>query len=215
MEAEPAKAVSPFDCKKGDDPMSSTEYKNSLVGKNREQLEYHVREILRLLGEDVDREGLLETPARVTRMYEEIFAGYDADLRDVLGVTFDERHEELVIIKDIVYYSQCEHHMAPFFGKIHIGYIPSGKVAGLSKFARLVDAVTRKLQVQERITSEIADILEDVLKPHGVMVVVEGEHLCMCSRGVKKYGSKTITSGVRGSFRTDSTLRSEFLSLLK
>jgi GTP cyclohydrolase I len=195
--------------------MSSTEYKNSLVEKNREQIEYHVREILRLVGEDVDREGLLETPARVTRMYEEIFAGYDADVRDVLGVTFDERHEELVIIKDIVYYSQCEHHMAPFFGKIHIGYIPSGKVAGLSKFARLVDAVTRKLQVQERITSEIADILEDVLKPHGVMVVVEGEHLCMCARGVKKYGSKTITSGVRGNFRTDSTLRSEFLSLVK
>jgi GTP cyclohydrolase IA len=195
--------------------MSSTEYKNSLVEKNREQIEYHVREILRLVGEDVDREGLLETPARVTRMYEEIFAGYDANVRDVLGVTFDERHEELVIIKDIVYYSQCEHHMAPFFGKIHIGYIPSGKVAGLSKFARLVDAVTRKLQVQERITSEIADILEDVLKPHGVMVVVEGEHLCMCARGVKKYGSKTITSGVRGNFRTDSTLRSEFLSLLK
>src|SRR5260221_493306 len=98
--------------------MSSTEYKNSLVEKNREQLEYHVREILRLVGEDVDREGLLETPARVTRMYEEIFAGYDADIRDVLGVTFDERHEELVIIKDIIYYSQCEHHMAPFFGKI-------------------------------------------------------------------------------------------------
>jgi GTP cyclohydrolase I len=195
--------------------MSSTDYKNSLVEKNREQIEFHVREILRLVGEDVDREGLLETPARVTRMYEEIFAGYDADVRDVLGVTFDERHEELVIIKDIVYYSQCEHHMAPFFGKIHIGYVPSGKVAGLSKFARLVDAVTRKLQVQERITSEIADILEDVLKPHGVMVVVEGEHLCMCARGVKKYGSKTITSGVRGSFRTDSTLRSEFLSLLK
>jgi GTP cyclohydrolase I len=195
--------------------MSSTEYKNSLVAKNREQIEHHVREILRLVGEDVDREGLLETPARVTRMYEEIFAGYDADVRDVLGVTFDERHEELVIIKDIIYYSQCEHHMAPFFGKIHVGYIPSGKVAGLSKFARLVDAVTRKLQVQERITSEIADILEDVLKPHGVMVVVEGEHMCMCARGVKKYGSKTITSGVRGNFRTDSTLRSEFLSLLK
>jgi GTP cyclohydrolase IA len=200
---------------KGDGPMSSTEYKNSIVEKNREQIEYHIREVLRLVGEDVDREGLLETPARVTRMYEEIFAGYDANVRDVLGVTFDEQHEELVIIKDIVYYSQCEHHMAPFFGKIHIGYIPSGKVAGLSKFARLVDAVTRKLQVQERITSEIADILEDVLKPHGVMVVVEGEHLCMCARGVKKYGSKTITSGVRGSFRTDSTLRSEFLSLLK
>jgi GTP cyclohydrolase I len=199
----------------GDENMSSTEYKNSIVEKNREQIEYHIREVLRLVGEDVDREGLLETPARVTRMYEEIFAGYDANVRDVLGVTFDEQHEELVIIKDIVYYSQCEHHMAPFFGKIHIGYVPSGKVAGLSKFARLVDAVTRKLQVQERITSEIADILEDVLKPHGVMVVVEGEHLCMCARGVKKYGSKTITSGVRGNFRTDSTLRSEFLSLLK
>jgi GTP cyclohydrolase I len=195
--------------------MSAKDYSNSRVAENREQIEHHVREILRLIGEDVDREGLLDTPARVTRMYEEIFSGYDADVRDVLGVTFDERHEELVIIRDIVYYSQCEHHMAPFFGKIHVGYIPSGKVAGLSKFARLVDAVTRKLQVQERITSEIADILEDVLKPHGVMVVVEGEHLCMCARGVKKYGSKTITSGVRGSFLSDSTLRSEFLSLLK
>lgn len=195
--------------------MSAKEYRNSRVAENREQIEHHVREILRLVGEDVDREGLLETPARVTRMYEEIFAGYDADVKEVLGVTFDERHEELVIIKDIVYYSQCEHHMAPFFGKVHVGYLPSGKVAGLSKFARLVDAVTRKLQVQERITSEIADILEEVLKPHGVMVVVEGEHLCMCSRGVKKYGSNTITSAVRGTFRSDATLRSEFLSLLK
>ncbi|MNR18565.1 GTP cyclohydrolase 1 [compost metagenome] len=105
--------------------------------------------------------------------------------------------------------------MAPFFGKVHVGYLPSGKVAGLSKFARLVDVVTRKLQVQERITSEIADILADVLKPHGVMVVVEGEHMCMCARGVKKYGSQTVTSAVRGSFRKDATLRSEFLSLLK
>lgn len=195
--------------------MPAKEYRNSRVAVNREQIEHHVREILKLIGEDVEREGLLETPARVTRMYEEIFGGYDADGRDVLGVTFDERHEELVIIKDIVYYSQCEHHMAPFFGKIHVGYLPSGKIAGLSKFARLVDAVTRKLQVQERITSEIADILDEVLKPHGVMVVVDGEHLCMCARGVKKYGSKTITSAVRGSFRSDSTLRSEFLSLLK
>ncbi|MDD9271105.1 GTP cyclohydrolase I FolE [Paenibacillus sp. GCM10023248] len=194
--------------------MASIEYKNTRVAENREQIEHHVREILRLIGEDVDREGLLDTPARVTRMYEEIFAGYEANPRDVLGVTFDEQHEELVIIKDIIYYSQCEHHMAPFFGKVHVGYLPSGKVAGLSKFARLVDVVTRKLQVQERITSEIADILDEVLKPHGVMVVVEGEHMCMCSRGVKKYGSETITSAVRGSFRTDSTLRSEFLSLI-
>jgi GTP cyclohydrolase IA len=191
------------------------DYSNSQVSNNREKVEYHIREILKLIGEDVDREGLLETPARVTRMYEEIFAGYEVDPRDVLGVTFDEQHEELVIVKDIVYYSQCEHHMAPFFGKAHIGYIPSGKIAGLSKLARLVEAVSRRLQVQERITSQIADILHEVLIPHGVMVVVEGEHLCMCARGVKKPGSKTITSAVRGQFRQNAALRSEFLELLK
>lgn len=193
----------------------SKEYKNEHVEKNREAIEHHVREILRLIGEDVEREGLLDTPARVARMYEEIFAGYSVDPAEVLGVTFDEHHEELVIVKDIVYYSQCEHHMAPFFGKIHIGYIPSGKIAGLSKFARLVEAVTRKLQVQERITSEIADILNKELKPHGVMVVVEGEHLCMCARGVKKPGSKTVTSAVRGYFRRDAALRAEFMALIK
>lgn len=190
------------------------DYVNTQVGENREKIEFHVREILKLIGEDVEREGLLETPARVTRMYEEIFGGYDVDPRSVLGVAFDEQHEELVIVKDIVYYSQCEHHMAPFFGKAHIGYIPSGKIAGLSKLARLVDAITRRLQVQERITSQIADILDEVLQPHGVMVVVEGEHLCMCARGVKKYGSKTVTSAVRGYFRQNSALRSEFLELL-
>ncbi|GKS11142.1 GTP cyclohydrolase I FolE [Paenibacillus chitinolyticus] len=195
--------------------MPAKEYKNTKVADNREEIEGHIREILRLIGENPEREGLLDTPARVARMYEEIFAGYEADFHDVLGVTFDEQHEELVIIKDIVYYSQCEHHMAPFFGKIHVGYIPSGKIAGLSKFARLVEAITRKLQVQERITSQIANTLDEVLEPHGVMVVVEGEHLCMCSRGVKKPGSKTVTSAVRGSFRTDSALRAEFLSLIK
>ncbi|RCW51832.1 GTP cyclohydrolase I FolE [Paenibacillus prosopidis] len=191
------------------------DYVNSKVTSNREQIEHHVREILKLVGENVEREGLLETPARVTRMYEEIFAGYEVDPREVLGVSFDEQHEELVIVKDIVYYSQCEHHMAPFFGKVHIGYIPSGKIAGLSKLARLVEAITRRLQVQERITSQIADIMDEELKPNGVMVVVEGEHLCMCARGVKKPGSKTVTSAVRGEFRTSSALRSEFLALLK
>ncbi|SFM03673.1 GTP cyclohydrolase I [Paenibacillus sp. 1_12] len=195
--------------------MPAKDYRNTSVINNRALIEGHVREILRLIGEDVDREGLQETPARVTRMYEEIFAGYEADYKDILGVTFDEKHEELVIIKDIIYYSQCEHHMAPFFGSIHIGYIPSGKIAGLSKFARLVDAVTRKLQVQERITSDLANILEEELAPHGCMVVVEGEHLCMCSRGVKKTGSKTVTSAVRGTFRTNEALRSEFLSLIR
>lgn len=190
-------------------------YLNSRARENAALIEEHIREILRLIGEDPDREGLVDTPKRVRQMYEEVFAGYEVDPREVIGVTFDERHEELVIVKDIVYYSQCEHHMAPFFGKVHIGYIPSGRIAGLSKFARLVEAVTRRLQVQERITSEIADILDEVLKPHGAMVVVEGEHLCMCARGVKKPGSKTITSAVRGQFRKDAVLRTEFLSLLK
>ncbi len=190
-------------------------YRNHLVDQNRQEIEEHIRAILRLIGEDVDREGLQDTPARVARMYEEIFAGYSLDPREVLGVTFDEQHEEMVIVKDITFYSQCEHHMAPFFGKIHIGYIPSGKIAGLSKFARLAEAVTRKLQVQERITSEIADILMEVLEPHGVMVVVEAEHMCMCARGVRKPGSVTVTSAVRGIFRTDAASRSEFLSLLK
>ncbi|WP_199622348.1 GTP cyclohydrolase I FolE [Paenibacillus alkalitolerans] len=190
-------------------------YINSRVNENRELVEHHIREILRLIGEDPDREGLEDTPKRVRQMYEEIFAGYEVDPREVLGVTFDENHEELVIVKDIVYYSQCEHHMAPFFGKVHIGYIPSGRIAGLSKFARLVEAVSRKLQVQERITSQIADIFEEVLHPHGTMVVVEGEHLCMCSRGVKKPGAVTVTSAVRGRFRTDAALRAEFMSLLQ
>ncbi|WP_088549379.1 GTP cyclohydrolase I FolE [Paenibacillus aquistagni] len=191
------------------------EYVNTSVSDNREKVEYHIRELLKLIGENVEREGLLDTPARVTRMYEEIFSGYSVDPREVLGVTFDEQHEELVIVKDIVYYSQCEHHMAPFFGKVHIGYVPSGQIVGLSKLARLVDAITRRLQVQERITTEIADILEEVLKPQGVMVVVEGEHLCMCARGVRKPGSKTVTTAARGVFKTDAAGRQEFMSLLK
>lgn len=189
-------------------------YINSRANENAELIEHHIREVLRLIGEDPDREGLLDTPKRVRRMYEEIFAGYEVDPREVLGVTFDEQHEELVIVKDIVFYSQCEHHMAPFFGKVHIGYIPSGRIAGLSKFARLVEAVSRKLQVQERITSQIADIFEEVLKPHGAMVVVEAEHLCMCARGVKKPGAQTVTSAVRGRFRKDAALRAEFMSLV-
>lgn len=191
------------------------DYVNTSVSDNREKVEYHIRELLKLIGENVEREGLLDTPARVTRMYEEIFSGYSVDPREVLGVTFDEQHEELVIVKDIVYYSQCEHHMAPFFGKVHIGYVPSGQIVGLSKLARLVDAITRRLQVQERITTEIADILEEVLKPQGVMVIVEGEHLCMCARGVRKPGSKTVTTAARGVFQTDAAGRQEFMSLLK
>lgn len=191
------------------------EYVNENVSMNRKEIEYHVEKILQLIGEDTTREGLVETPARVTRMYEEIFGGYSVDPREALGVTFEEAHEELVIVKDIVYYSQCEHHMAPFFGKAHIGYIPSGRIAGLSKLARLVEAVSRRLQVQERITAQIADIMTEVLNPRGVIVVVEGEHLCMCARGVKKPGSKTVTMAARGSFREDAAARAEFLALIK
>lgn len=194
---------------------SLKDYVNSRVDVNRKKIEYHVKEILKLIGEDVEREGLLDTPARVTRMYEEIFAGYEVDPRDVLGVFFDEHHDELVIVNDIAYYSQCEHHMTPFFGKVHIGYIPNSKIVGLSKFAHLVEAVSRRLQVQERITVNIADIIEEVLKPHGTIVIVEGEHLCMCARGVKKPGSRAVTMATRGSFRTDVAQRMEFLSLIK
>ena len=194
--------------------MPSKDYRNSHVGQNREQLEHHVREILRLIGESPEREGLLDTPSRVVRMYEEIFSGYAVEPSEVLGTLFDEAHEELVIVNDIVFYSQCEHHLAPFFGKVHIGYVPSGKIVGLSKFARLVDVVTKRLQVQERITSELANMIDNTLKPHGVMVVVEAEHLCMCARGVRKYGSQTITSAVRGQFKRDQSLRAEFLSLI-
>lgn len=195
--------------------MGVKDYVNRHVSDNREKIEYHVSKILELIGEDTAREGLLDTPARVTRMYEEIFGGYSVDPREALGVTFDESHEELVIVKDIVYYSQCEHHMAPFFGKAHIGYIPSGRIAGLSKLARLVEAVSRRLQVQERITAQIADIMMEVLEPHGVMIAVEGEHLCMCARGVKKPGSKTVTTATRGVFREDAAMRAEFLALIK
>ncbi|MCM3635109.1 MULTISPECIES: GTP cyclohydrolase I FolE [Paenibacillus] len=191
------------------------DYVNSQVSSNREKIEDHIKEILKLIGEDVEREGLIETPARVTRMYEEIFAGYEVEPREVLGVVFDENHEELVIVKDIVYYSQCEHHMAPFFGKVHIGYLPSGKIVGLSKLARLVEAVSRRLQVQERITSTIANVLDEELDPQGVFVVVEGEHLCMCARGVKKPGSLTITTAARGLYKHDAALRSEFMQLIK
>ncbi len=195
--------------------LPSKEYRNAYVAKNRALIEEHIRAILTLIGEDVDRDGLKDTPARVTRMYEEIFSGYGVNIDELLGVTFDENHEELVIVRDIAYYSQCEHHMAPFFGKIHIGYLPNGKLVGLSKFARLVDVVTRKLQVQERITSEIADKLVETLDPQGVIVIVEGTHLCICARGVKKTDSSTITSAVRGKFKDNHILRTEFLNLLK
>ena len=167
---------------------------------DQERIAAAVREILIAVGEDPDREGLLETPDRVARAYEEIFAGLHRDPAEVLGVTFDISHEELVLVRDIDLYSTCEHHLVPFHGVAHIGYIPSknGKVTGLSKLARLVEIYARRPQVQERLTSQIADALVEHLDPQGVIVVVEAEHLCMTMRGVRKPGASTITSAVRG-----------------
>nr|WP_249669056.1 MULTISPECIES: GTP cyclohydrolase I FolE [Cellulomonas] len=174
-----------------------------------------VRELLLAVGEDPEREGLRETPARVARAYKEIFAGLRQDPRDVLSATFDIGHEEMVLVKDIEVYSTCEHHLVPFHGVAHVGYIPSpsGRVTGLSKLARLVDVYARRPQVQERMTGEIADALVDVLEPRGVLVVVECEHLCMSMRGVRKPGSRTVTSAVRGQMRDPAT-RAEAMSLV-
>ncbi|MFC7442136.1 GTP cyclohydrolase I FolE [Laceyella putida] len=179
------------------------------------KIEEAVRMILEAIGEDPNREGLLDTPARVARMYAEIFSGLNQDPKEHFSVVFGEDHEELVLVKDIPFFSTCEHHLVPFFGKAHVGYIPrGGRVTGLSKLARAVDAVTRRPQLQERITATVADSIVETLDPHGVIVVVEAEHMCMTMRGVKKPGSKTITSAVRGVFAEDSAARAEALSLI-
>ncbi|MCF4122137.1 GTP cyclohydrolase I FolE [Antribacter sp. KLBMP9083] len=174
-----------------------------------------VRELLLAVGEDPDREGLRETPARVARAYEEIFAGLRQEPEDVLTTTFDLGHEEMVLVKDIEVYSTCEHHLVPFHGIAHVGYIPSadGRITGLSKLARLVEVYARRPQVQERMTSQIADALVRILEPRGVLVVVECEHLCMSMRGVRKPGSRTVTSAVRGVMR-DVATRAEAMSLI-
>ena len=170
-----------------------------------------VRELLEAIGEDPGREGLLSTPRRVAAMYEELFSGVDDDPDRHLTVTFAAEHDEMVMVRDIAFASLCEHHMVPFMGKVHVGYIPGpdGRVTGLSKLARLVDAYAHRLQVQERMTTQIADTMERVLTPRGVLVVVEAEHLCMSMRGVKKPGTLTITSAVRGLFRDDPRTRAE------
>ena len=175
-----------------------------------------VRELLLAIGEDPSREGLLETPARVARSYSEIFAGLDMEAADVLRTTFEIDHQELVIVRDIELYSTCEHHLVPFHGVAHVGYIPSedGRVTGLSKLARLVEVFARRPQVQERMTAQIADALADALKPRGVLVVIEAEHLSMAMRGIRKPGSTTVTSAVRGIFRDNPATRSEAMSLV-
>ncbi|MFG2831670.1 GTP cyclohydrolase I FolE [Streptomyces sp. NPDC048434] len=182
---------------------------------DEKRAENAVRELLIAVGEDPDREGLLETPARVARAYKEIFAGLYQKPEDVLTTTFDLGHDEMVLVKDIELVSSCEHHLVPFVGVAHVGYIPSadGKITGLSKLARLVDVYARRPQVQERLTTQIADSLMEILEPRGVIVVIECEHMCMTMRGVRKPGAKTTTSAVRGQLR-DAATRAEAMSLI-
>ena len=183
---------------------------------DKERIQNAVREILIAVGEDPDREGLLETPKRVANMYEEIFAGLTEDPKQHIKLFNEQSNDEMVIVKDIPFYSMCEHHLLPFFGKAHIGYIPSdNKIIGLSKLARIVDNFAKKPQVQERLTSDIADFLIDNLQPKGVAVIMEAEHMCMTMRGARAAGSKTQTSALRGIMRTDAKTRAEVLSLLK
>lgn len=183
---------------------------------DRAKIEEGVRLILEGVGEDPNREGLLKTPARVARMYEEIFAGLEEDPAKHFEAIFDEHHEEMVLVRDIPFYSMCEHHLVPFFGYAHVAYIPAadGRICGLSKLARLVDVFAKRPQVQERLTSQVADTLMEQLQPRGVIVVMEAEHLCMSMRGVKKSGSKTTTSAVRGAFESKPAVRAEALSLI-
>jgi GTP cyclohydrolase IA len=180
------------------------------------RIERAVREVLLAVGENPDREGLQETPARVARALSEQFSGLRMQPADVLTTVFDADHEEMVLVRDIELYSTCEHHLVPFFGRAHVGYIPNekGQITGLSKLARLVDLYARRPQVQERMTSQIADALMDTLEPRGVIVIIEAEHLCMSMRGVRKPGAKTVTSAVRGSFLSSESTRAEAMSLL-
>ena len=183
---------------------------------DRARAEAAVRELLLAIGEDPTRDGLLDTPARVARMYEEIAGGIDVDPATHLGVTFEAHHDEMVMVKDIPIYSLCEHHMVPWFGNAHVAYIPNdeGRITGLSKIARLCDGFAQRLQVQERFTTQVAGAIADTLSPKGVMVVVEAEHLCMSMRGVRKPGTTTVTSAVHGLFRREPATRAEAMTIL-
>ena len=183
---------------------------------DRERAKAAVRELLVAIGEDPDRDGLRDTPARVARMYEETAGGMDIDPASHLNVTFELNHDEMVMVKDIPIYSLCEHHMVPWFGHAHVAYIPGdeGRITGLSKLARLCDGYAQRLQVQERFTTQVADAINKTLLPRGVMVVVEAEHLCMSMRGVRKPGTTTVTSAVHGLFRDDERTRAEAMTIL-
>ena len=187
----------------------------TVKGVDQERVARAVREILEAIGEEPGREGLRETPRRIAEMYEELFAGLHQDPRDVLSTGFQESHREMVILKNIPFYSLCEHHFLPFHGRAHVGYVPEGRIVGASKIARAVDILARRPQLQERLTGQIADAIMEGLSPDGVAVVIEAEHLCMTMRGVQKPGTTLVTSAIRGGFRRRAVTRAEFLALVR
>lgn len=183
---------------------------------NQEKAEKAIYQLLEAIGEDPQREGLLETPKRVAKMYAEMFAGLEENPKDQFTAVFSENHEEVVLVKDIPFYSMCEHHLVPFYGVAHVAYLPSqGKVTGLSKLARAVEVASKRPQLQERLTEQVAKALEEALNPKGVFVMVEAEHMCMTMRGIKKPGSKTVTTVARGLFKEDRDQRQDLLTLIK
>ncbi|NLR04883.1 GTP cyclohydrolase I FolE [Streptococcus mutans] len=188
---------------------------NEKIMSDRKKIEEAVYQLLEALGEDPNREGLLDTPKRVAKMYQEMFAGLNEDPKDQFTAVFSEEHEDVVLVKDIPFYSMCEHHLVPFHGLAHVAYIPSdGCVTGLSKLARAVEVASKRPQLQERLTVQIANALEEALKPKGVLVMIEAEHMCMTMRGIKKPGSKTVTRVVRGICQSDKETRQEIIAMI-
>ena len=195
--------------------MSSEEHSKLVQTIDTDAIRTAMRSIIQAVGEDPEREGLRETPRRVADMYAEIFWGLTQDPADVLRVGFEEGHQELVIVKDIPFYSMCEHHFLPFHGVGHVGYIPNGRVVGISKLARALEILARRPQVQERMTTQLADVIMSTLEPQGVAVVIKADHLCMQMRGIRKPGSQTVTSAMRGVFQRSAPTRAEFMALIK
>lgn len=185
------------------------------AGIDQERIQAAVREIIAAIGENPEREGLLETPRRIAQMYADLFAGLYEDPKAVLATGFEESHKEMVVLKNIPFYSLCEHHFLPFHGQAHVGYVPEGRIVGVSKIARAIDILARRPQMQERLTSQIADAIMDGLQPDGAAVVIEAEHLCLSMRGAQKPGTVMVTSAIRGGFRRRGVTRSEFLSLVQ
>jgi GTP cyclohydrolase I len=194
--------------------MAAEDIEPALGPVDSERIRGAVREIIEGVGEDPTREGLRDTPRRVAEMYAEVFSGLREDPADVLSIGFEEGHQEMVIVKDIPFYSMCEHHFLPFHGVAHVGYIPSGRVVGLSKLARAVEILARRPQLQERLSTQLAEVIMKTLEPQGVAVVIKAEHLCMTMRGIRKPGSITVTSAMRGVFQRSAATRAEFMSLI-